>query len=105
MSVLVAVYQAAAFYQGYETSEDFQRAWGFAFGVMLAFWVDEDCRGRAEIYRPSFDLGLFINLVWIFYLPFYLLKTRGKKGWLWIIGGFLLVYLGTILQWVVYAAS
>lgn len=105
MAVAVALYQATAFHHGYQASDDFERAWGYVFALLLAFWVDEDSRGRAEVYRPSFDLGLFICLIWIFYLPFYLVRTRGVRGWLWIVGLFSLAFLGTLFQWLVYAAS
>ncbi len=104
-SVVVALYQATVFHLGYETSVEFERVWGYVFPFLLAFWVEEDSRARPEIYRPSFDIGLFIYLIWILYLPFYLLRTRGANGWLWIVGLFSLAFLGSILQLAVYAAS
>lgn len=104
MSVLVALYQAIALYRGYQPSREFQQLWAYVFTFLLAFWVDEDSRGRPEIDRPTFDVGLFMYLVWVLYLPYYLLQTRGSKGWAWIAGLFALAYLGTILQVVVYAA-
>src|SRR5262245_51110467 len=94
VSCLVAVYQAALFYFGSQTSQDFERIWGFAFIGLLAFWVDADSRDRSTIYRPSFDLGFFMFIAWIFYLPYYLIRTRGRLGWLWLLGLGVLVYLG-----------
>jgi len=41
----------------------------------------------------------------LFYLPYYLIRTRGRIGWLWLLGLVVLNYLGVLLQWVVYAAS
>jgi hypothetical protein len=73
--------------------------------LLLATWVDEDSRGRPEVERPSFDIGLFMYLIWIFYLPWYLLRTRGPKGWLWIAGLFTAAFLGAILQLLIYAAT
>jgi hypothetical protein len=105
IGVVVAVYQAVIFYLGLPASADFEQAWGYVFAGMLAFWVNEDSKGRSEIYRPSFDIGLFIYLVWLIYLPYYLLRTRGRQGWLWILGLFVLAFLGAILQLIVYAAS
>lgn len=106
MGVAVAVYQAAAFYGGaYQPSADFERLWGGVFAILLATWVDEDSRGRQEVERPSFDLGMFIFLIWILYLPWYLLRTRGAKGWLWIAGLLALAFLGPILQLLIYVAS
>jgi hypothetical protein len=105
LGVAVGLYQATMFYLGHYTSAEFNKAWGYVFPLLLAFWVDEDSRDRAEVYRPTFDMGLFICLVWIIYLPFYLLRTRGARGWLWITGLLSLAFMGTILQWVIYAAS
>jgi hypothetical protein len=105
MYVAVAVYAAAAFYQGYLPSVGFYRASDLVFPLLLAFWVDEDSRGRPEVIRPSFDIGMFIGLIWILYLPWYLLRTRGTRGWLWIAGLLGLLFLGPILQMLIYAAS
>lgn len=106
VGVAVAVYQAAAFYAGaYQPSADFERLWGVVFAILLATWVNEDSRGRQDVERPSFDLGMFMCLIWILYLPWYLLRTRGAKGWLWIAGLLALAFLGPILQLLIYAAS
>jgi hypothetical protein len=105
MGMAVAAYQAAAFYQGYQPSADFHWLWDFVFALLLATWVDEDSRGRTDVNRPSFDLGLFVCLIWILYLPWYLLRTRGAMGWFWIAGLLLLALLGPILQVLIYAAS
>ena len=105
MSVAVSLYQATLFYLGDATSAEFNKSWSYVFPLLLAFWVDEDSKHRPEVYRPSFDRGLFIYLFWIVYLPFYLLRTRGRRGWLWIAGLLLLMFLGTILQVAIYAAT
>jgi hypothetical protein len=105
MYVAFAVYGAAAFYQGYQPSAELYRLSDFVFPLLLAMWVDEDSRGRTEVTRPSFDMGLFICLIWILYLPWYLLRTRGPAGWIWIAGLLGLVFLGPILQMLIYAAS
>jgi len=106
MAVAVAVYRTAAFYGGaYEPSTDFERLWGAVFAVLLAAWVDEDSRGREDVALPSFDLGMFVFLIWILFLPWYLLRTRGAKGWLWMAGLFALAFLGPVLQLLIYAAN
>ena len=84
---------------------DLYRVSDLVFPLLLAMWIDDDSRGRPEVTRPSFDLGLFICLIWILYLPWYLLRTRGPRGWLWIAGLLLLVFLGPILQMLIYAAT
>jgi hypothetical protein len=105
LSVAVGSYQATMFYLGYYTSTEFEKVWSYVFPLLLAFWVEEDSRGRSEVYRPTFDMGFFMCLAWIIYLPFYLLRTRGPRGWLWIAGLLSLAFLGTILQLGIYAAS
>jgi hypothetical protein len=105
MGAAVAVYRTAAFYAGaYELSMDFERLWGGVFAALLAAWVDEDSRGREDVALPSFDLGMFVFLIWILFLPWYLLRTRGAKGWLWIAGLFTLAFLGPVLRLLIYAA-
>jgi hypothetical protein len=103
--VAVGVYGAAAFYRGYQPSADFYRVSDLVFPLLLAVWIDDDSRGRPEVTRPSFDLGLFVCLIWIVYLPWYLLRTRGPGGWLWIAGLLALMFLGPILQMLIYAAT
>lgn len=105
MGVAVAVYQVAAFYRGYQPSADFQQLWRYVWALLLAIWVEEDSRGRLEADRPSLDLGLFLYVIWIVYLPWYLLRTRGPRGWLWIAGLFALAFLGAILQLLIHAAT
>ena len=104
MAVAVALYQAAVFHLGHQTSANFEKVWSLVFPLLLASWVDEDSRARPEVYRPSFDIGLFVYLVWILYLPVYLLRTRGARGWLWIAGLLALAFLGTMLQWAIFLA-
>jgi hypothetical protein len=105
MYVTVAVYGAAAFYQGYQPSADLYSLSDLVLPLLLAMWVDQDSRGRPEVTRPSFDMGLFICLIWILYLPWYLLRTRGPAGWVWIAGLLGLVFLGPILQMLIYAVT
>jgi hypothetical protein len=105
MGVAVAMYQVAAFHQGYQPSADFQQFSRFVWALLLGTWVEEDSRGRLEADRPSLDLGLFMYVIGIVYLPWYLLRTRGSQGWLWIAGLIALAFLGTILQLLLYAAT
>jgi hypothetical protein len=105
MGIAVAVYQVAAFYHGYQPSADFQQLSRYVWALLIGTWVEEDSRGRLEADRPSLDLGLFIYVIGIVYLPWYLLRTRGPQGWLWIAGFLALVFLGTILQLLIHAAT
>lgn len=98
----VGVYQAFVFYLGSFTSTRFETTWSVVLAALLAFWVDEDSKAHPDIPRPSFDYVLMIYVFWIVYLPYYLLSTRGRAGWLWIAAFAFLALLGWILQWVVY---
>jgi hypothetical protein len=46
-----------------------------------------------------------VFLIWILVLPWYLLRTRGRKGWLWIAGLFALAFLGPVVQLLIYVAN
>ena len=41
----------------------------------------------------GFDMGLFLYVAWPLVLPYYLIKSRGAKGLL-VILGFVAVYIG-----------
>jgi hypothetical protein len=45
---------------------------------IIGWWLRADSRkqGVAWVY----DMGLFLNIAWPFFMPYYLLKTRGAKG-------------------------
>ena len=106
LGVAVAVYRSVAFYAGaYVPSMEFDRLWGGVFALLLAAWLYEDSRGREDVALPSFDLGMFVFLIWILLLPWYLLRTRGKMGWLWIAGLLTLAFLGPVLQLLLYFAK
>jgi hypothetical protein len=102
LCVAVAAYQTVAFYRGYAPSRDFTQLWSGVFALLLAIWVEEDSRGRSEVDLPTFDLGLFIFLVGFLLLPWYLLRTRGPKGWLWIAGLFAAAFLAALLQLLIF---
>jgi len=105
LTCLVSLYQAILLYLGTQTSEEFETLWGFAFAALLVFWIDADSQGRSDVYRPSFDFGFFVYVAWIFYLPYYLIRTRGRVAWLWLIGLMGLVFLESLLQFIVYLVS
>jgi hypothetical protein len=102
LCVAVAAYQTTAFYRGYAPSAGFTHLWGGVFAALLAIWVEEDSRGRPDVGLPSLDLGLFMFLMWFLLLPWYLLRTRGPKGWLWIAGLFAAAFLASLLQLLIF---
>ena len=63
----------------------------FAFLWVIGWWLLRDSRKRGV--KWVFDMGLFLYIAWPLIMPYYLLKTRGAKGLL-VILGFAAAYLG-----------
>lgn len=84
--------------QGLEVSARGVVVWTLVYSLLVAMWVDADSRSRAEIYRP-FEFGWLVLVAAVFYLPYYLLKTRGVLGIFWLLGFVVLPILGPLLQW------
>ncbi|HBB86511.1 MAG TPA: hypothetical protein DC047_02720 [Blastocatellia bacterium] len=57
--------------------------WAAQFWIM-AWWLrtDSQKRGIGWVY----DMGLFLYIAWPLVMPYYLVKTRGAKGFLVILG-------------------
>jgi hypothetical protein len=72
----------------------------YALGLLwvIGWWLLRDSRKRGVQW--AFDMGLFLYIAWPLIMPYYLLKTRGAKGLL-VILGFVGVYLGALLAGVV----
>ncbi len=68
----------------------------YPLGLLWAvgWWLRDDSRRRGIAW--VFDMGLFLYIAWPFFMPYYLLKTRGAKGLLVMLafGG---VYVGALL--------
>ncbi|HKS29145.1 MAG TPA: hypothetical protein VJS44_15060 [Pyrinomonadaceae bacterium] len=60
---------------------------------IMGWWLLTDSRKRGV--KWAMDMGLFLYIAWPLIMPYYLLKTRGAKGLL-IILGFAAVYLGAL---------
>lgn len=61
---------------------------------IIGWWLLSDSRKRGV--KWAFDMGLFLYIAWPLIMPFYLLKTRGVKGLL-VILGFIGVYFGALM--------
>ena len=68
----------------------------FTVGVLWAigWWLRTDSRRKGVL--SVYDLGLFLYLAWPLVMPYYLLKTRGAKGLL-VILGFVVAYIGAAI--------
>jgi hypothetical protein len=60
----------------------------------IGWWLRTDSRRRGVL--SVYDLGFFLYLAWPIVMPYYLVKTRGAKGLL-VILGFVVAYVGAAL--------
>jgi hypothetical protein len=102
-SLLVGVHQAVFYWRDLESASALSHYWPFLFSILLALWIDEDSRGRSNVYRP-FDYRFLIYFTSIFYAPYYLWRTRGLRGAVASVGLVALPFLGTLLAMVIYVA-
>ena len=50
---------------------------------VMGWWLQND--GRKRGVASVYDLGFFLYIAWPIVMPYYLLKTRGAKGLLFIL--------------------
>ena len=98
-SLFVATMQLAMATVDMWASDHTLDLWGVVFLLQLASWVDADTVRHRQIYRP-YELGWFVYLFVIPYLPYYLIKTRGARGVLWLVGFIALYLLADIAYWI-----
>ncbi len=77
----------------------FVSALGFVW--LLGWWLRRDSRPQSIPY--VYDMGMFLYFLWPFIMPYYLLKTRGTRGLL-VIVGFVAASIGGRLAGVTVAA-
>lgn len=61
---------------------------------IIGWWLRRD-RPKRSIARV-YDIGMFLYIAWPFIMPYYLLKTRGGRGLL-VVLGFAGAYVGAVL--------
>jgi len=61
---------------------------------IIGWWLRTDSRKRGVVW--VYDMGFFLCIAWPLVMPYYLVKTRGAKGLL-IILGFVGAYLGAAI--------
>jgi hypothetical protein len=61
---------------------------------IVGWWMRRDSRQRGIDW--VYDMGMFLYILWPFVMPYYLIKTRGARGLL-IILGFCAVYISGLL--------
>ncbi|MEP6569662.1 MAG: hypothetical protein ABJC10_07810 [Acidobacteriota bacterium] len=67
-------------------------ALGFLWFV--GWWLRRDSKARSIPW--VYDMGMFLYILWPFIMPYYLLKTRGARGLL-VILGFVVAYMGGLV--------
>jgi hypothetical protein len=103
-STAFTIYTAVASLRDIEPSNGALRLWGALFAILLVGWIKSDSRGRANTFRP-FCCGSLLFLLAVPYAPYYLVKTRGLVGLLWILGGVVVYCAGFIVPLFVGGAS
>ena len=93
ISILQAAYGfGAAQRGGLPTTLDIWQA--LALYWALAWWFISDSRASTANWHDQYmDMGMFLYIAWIFFLPYYLFKSRGWKA-LFMIAFFLGLYYG-----------
>lgn len=95
-SLVVITQFAYGAYLGAQLEEPGGIAIILALGILWAvgWWLRTDSRRRGVL--SVYDLGFFLYLAWPLVMPYYLLKTRGARGLL-IILGFVAAYAGAAI--------
>lgn len=80
--ILTAIYTIGlsilAFHGGPERAETTALLWTIEFQTLLAIWVRMD-RRRRNVSLP-FEFDAFVFFGWPLALPYYLYRTRGRRG-------------------------
>jgi len=82
LAILTAIYAiglSVLASHGYSArSESTSLLWGFEFQALLSIWVRRDRRHR-NLSLP-FEFDAFVFFGWPVVVPYYLYRTRGKRG-------------------------
>lgn len=100
-SILAAIGDAVAYARNFDYGQ-LHATWPTVFILLLALWLVEDAKARANIHKPL-DLGLFVFMFTIPYVPYYLWRTRRMKGMALLAGFVILYFLGSLAQLAEYA--
>ena len=93
---LVATQTAAGFYMALEMAPPPGFTFLYPLGLLwvVGWWLRVDSRKRGVAW--VFDMGLFLYIAGPFFMPYYLLKTRGAKGLL-VMLAVAVVYVGSLM--------
>jgi len=69
---------------------------------IIGWWLRSDSRKRGV--KWVYDLGFFLCIAWPIVMPYYLVKTRGAKGLL-VILGFIGAYAGATIVGIILSVT
>jgi polyferredoxin len=69
---------------------------------IIGWWLRTDSRKRGVVW--VYDLGFFLWIAWPLVMPYYLVKTRGAKGLL-VILGFMGAYVGAAILGIILSVT
>jgi len=69
---------------------------------ITGWWLRTDSRKRGVVW--VYDLGFFLGIAWPLVMPYYLVKTRGAKGLL-VILGFIGAYVGATIVGIILSVT
>jgi len=95
--LLTGIFEAGQWYCGVRGLVPSRRAellWSVEFQLALVWWVLVDRKVRGFAVPFEFDAFMFFG--WPVLLPYYLYRTRGRKGWLLVAGVYALWLIPTV---------
>lgn len=97
LSGAVLALQFVAYRAGVPLEPQAFQFWSVLFSILSAMWVLADSYSFPRIYRP-FEFGWLVLLAAPFYAIYYLVKTRGPLGILWVLGYLTLYVSGVVVE-------
>lgn len=88
--ILTQIAQGIYFAGEFELPPAFSLAYSAGLLWIVGWWLLRDSRKRGVAW--VYDIGFFLSIAWPFIMPYYLLKTRGARGFLLI-----LAFVGTYI--------
>ncbi len=87
---------------GEDVPRNTELLWNFAFSYVMAWWVHHDRRIRG--FSVPFEFDAFVFFGWPIAVPYYLWRTRGRRGVLLSLGVWALFFIPGLVAAVVYLA-
>jgi hypothetical protein len=101
VAVLSAFHTGIFYWQSIEPSAKVTGVSNYFFSLLLVFWIIADRKKYPQISCP-YEFGNLIFMISIFYLPYYLWRTRRLHGLLMLAGFLGLFWMGFAVQYAIY---